>query len=65
MSLIDLIKFITGALCLLLGVYIFSRALKATIDGYRSDIGTDVKAYAFAVMTIILGCYLIYIAIFR
>jgi hypothetical protein len=65
MSLVDFVKCLIGGFFLLFGIYLFSYILRKTLDGYRSDIGTDVKGYAFAIMTIMLGTYLIYISIFQ
>lgn len=64
MSLVDFIKCLIGGGILLLGIYLVSLNLRETVKGYRSDIGTDVKGYAFAIMTIMLGVYLIYTSVF-
>jgi hypothetical protein len=64
MSLVDFIKCLIGGGILLFGIYLFSLILRETLKGYRSDIGTDVKGYAFAIMTIMLGVYLIYTSVF-
>lgn len=64
MSYENLIMILCGGVSLSLGLWQFSVIYNDTKNGYRSEFGYDIQLYLASIAGIMLGCILIYKAIF-
>ncbi len=60
MNFNELKIFVGGIGFLTIGIWLFFNMLKDTRSGFRSSFGHDIQIYVASVMSIVLGCILIF-----